>query len=219
MTTPRTPVVLGSGRGTGASTVAAALHAHDGGPWDTAADVIVCAAREDSLLRAERLAVAATRPWLAVVLLRPGPTPARERLATAARRCAGFTVLPWVEQWAGRPTCLDDLRALLGHEPGHLPPALRGYAAGLRTIAAALVHSGQLDHPLPPVVAQPRPDGWPGCAAPTPFAAAAVWRPMMPLRPMAFHGRPLSADPTRGHRDDDPDDEALELAVDLLVGR
>lgn len=153
MSPPRTPVVLGVGQGIGATTLAAALHAHDGGQRDVAADVVVCGGTEESLRRAEALGLGVTRPLLAVVAAGPEGMPGR--LRHTGRRYASTTVLPHVGRWRGLAGPTEEIATLLGLRPELLTPALRAYADGLREIAAGLLRSGLLRHDRPPVVARP----------------------------------------------------------------
>lgn len=229
MTAARTPLVLGLRRATGTTTVATALHARDGGSGAGAADLVICASTEESLLRAEAIAVGGARPWLAVVMVEPGPAPTRARLRLAARRCAGVTLLPHVGRWAVPTRPVDDLTVLLGLRPDHLPQHVRDYAAGLREIAAGLVCTGLLDRARPPVVAVPQAGGPPPpvVRAVLPDRPATVARPTPALRPAGLLlggstrvrvGLASAApDSPVGLGDlDDLDDEALELAVQLV---
>jgi hypothetical protein len=178
-TTPRTPVVLGVTPGCGATTLARALHAHDGGPRDAAADVIVCAGTEESLRRAEMLAVGAERPLLAVVLTGSGPAPARPRLRLAGRRYATVVVVPHVARWASRSASPVDVATLLGIRPERLPREQRSAAAAIRALATALVGTGLLDRPRPPVVARPLPTR--GREAPRPLAVTEIPLVVVPV--------------------------------------
>lgn len=234
MTTSRTPVVLGLHRATGTTTVAAALHAHDGGSRAAAADLVLCAGTEESLLRAGALAVGGARPWLAVVMVGAGRAPARGRLRLASRRCAGFTLLPHVGPWAGLTRPVDDLPMVLGLRPDQVPPPLRAYAAGLRAIAAGLVRTGLLDQARPPVVAAARSGG---ATPPVPVRVVPPGRPAAESRPAlrsssaagfhpvaAAHPTVLPApsrvgSATEPDEPDELDDEALELAVQLIGTR
>lgn len=120
----RPPVIVGYTRGAGASTLAAALHAVDGGLLGLAADIVVC--RAGQLPPDRRMA---------------GPAPLLAVLGTGGDGPSGFarTVrLPQVTPWVGRLDVRADAAAVLTHSPRHLPPELQQYAMALRRIAAAV---------------------------------------------------------------------------------
>jgi hypothetical protein len=217
---PRTPVVLGVTPGCGATTLARALHAHDGGQRDVAADVIVCAGTEESMRRAETLAIGAERPLLAVVLTGSGSGPGRPRLRLAGRRYATVVVVPHVARWAGRSASPDDVATLLGIKPERLPREQRAAAAAIRAVATALVGTGLLERPRPPVVARPLPSRGP--EAPRPLAVAELplvvvpaLRGTVPPRPVVPGRVTLGATGIRiePRIRPDLDDEALEAAL------
>jgi hypothetical protein len=156
----------------GAGSVAAALHAHEGGDDDPAADVVVCA-------DPERAAVVATNrahrlPLLAVTGAGYVRSPSVEA------RFAAVVLLPCVERWVGLSRPAAELSTLLGRPVDHLPPPLRDHARALRLLAAALVRSGQLTDPTPPAALRPRP--------------VTLWRGLQPVerpvavRPVVLHG-------------------------------
>ena len=169
VTRPRVPVVTGLGRGVGTSTVAAALHARDGGTWASAADIVVCHAGGESLRAAEllRLAPFGLRPVLAVVRRGAAPGASRARLSRLEGRFAAVLTLPHVPRWQVLDNSLDDAGELLAQPRERLPPALQGYAAAMHGLAAAVLRTGQLVRPVPPVVIRP---ARPGAAGPGPPA-------------------------------------------------
>jgi hypothetical protein len=181
--TPRTPVVIGLHRRCGASTVAAALHAHEGCGRARAAD-IVCVG-EHAVPSALALITPATgpRPVLAVGAgaMRTGAS-----LGALGARFGAVVVVPHLVCWAGVPPPSEEIAVLLGLQAEHLPQPLRAYAAAMRDIAAAVVGSGQLTSGSPPMVLRPRPSTFP-----VPVTAAPC--------------RPVGPSP-------DLDDEAMEAA-------
>jgi hypothetical protein len=190
MSAVRRPVVTGVTRGSGTSTLAAALHTIDGGlltPGTACeADVLVCRSDEQSLRQAATLACAPSgpRPMLVLAGIAPGiSTP-----AVPAGRFGAVVALPHVRRW-----CAGDARAeaaaVLAYPPERLPPDVRGYAAALHRIVSALVGSGQLQRAVPPLVSRP--------------ATATLWRGLHAPGP-ALPPSPAHADPA------EPDDEALE---------
>lgn len=191
----RVPVIVGLGRGVGTSTVAAALHAHEGDDRDTGADVVVCADPE----RAATVATdrAGRLPLLAVT----GAGYVRSRSVEA--RFGAVVLLPHVGRWAGLARPSDELAALLGQPFDHLPRPLQDYAGALRLLAAALVRSGQLIDPSPPSVLRPR--------------AVALWRGLQPVERAAVVRPVLRTPPTApltavGRPEDSWDDDTLESA-------
>ncbi|HLU57292.1 MAG TPA: hypothetical protein VKZ81_17700 [Pseudonocardia sp.] len=148
----RPPVVTGVTRGAGTSTLAAALHAVDGGvlgPGDAAAaDVLVCGADEPSLRRAAALApqTAGPRP---VLVLTGAARPAR---TVPAGRFGAVLALPRLRRWVGGDARAE-AAAVLAYPPERLPPDVRAYAAALHRIVSALLASGQLQRATPPAVA------------------------------------------------------------------
>jgi hypothetical protein len=185
----RTPVVIGLHQRSGASTVAAALHAHEGCERERAAD-IVCVG-EHALSSALALITPATgpRPVLAVGA---GATNTGAPLRALAARFGAVVVIPHLTCWAGAPAPSEEIAVLLGLQAEHLPPPLRAYAAAMRDIAAAVVGSGQLTSGSPPMVLRPRPSTFPVGAT-------------RPLGRQVVPRRPVSPSP-------DLDDEALETA-------
>ncbi|MFC4950376.1 hypothetical protein [Pseudonocardia sp. GCM10023141] len=153
----RPPLVAGLEAVAGTSTVAAALHGRDGGRCERGADVVVCGARPESLRLAGALEFPPTglRPVLAVALAPSAPPPPLPRLHALDARFGALVLIPFVETWTGPEPSLDEAASVLGHPVEHLPRSLRSYAAALRAITAALLRSGQLHHPRPPV-ARPR---------------------------------------------------------------
>jgi hypothetical protein len=187
----RRPVITGIARGSGTSTLAAALHTIDGGllaPGTAGeADVLVCRSDERSLRQAGALACAASgpRPVLVLTGIAPGiPAP-----PMPPGRFGAVVALPHVRRWFAADA-RTEAAAVLAYAPERLPPDVRGYAAALHRIVAAVVGSGQLQRAVPPLVSRP--------------VSTALWRGLQPAGPAA--PRPGVA---RG-RPGEPDDEALE---------
>ncbi|TWF76776.1 hypothetical protein FHX44_112671 [Pseudonocardia hierapolitana] len=191
MSRVRRPVIAGVTRGSGTSTLAAALHAIDAGllaPGSAGeADVLVCRSDEQSLRQAATLACAPSGPRPVLVLAgiaRGIPIP-----SLPAGQFAAVAVLPHVRRWfAGDARA--EAAAVLAYPPERLPADVRAYAAALHRIVSALVGSGQLQRAVPPLVSRP--------------VTTALWRGL----PAAG---PLVPQPTRP-RDHpvEPDDDALE---------
>jgi hypothetical protein len=222
---PRTPVIAGLSGGAGTSTLAAALHARDGGRRVAAADVLVCRSTEGALRDAAALSgrTEGPPPVLAVTLGTATPTRGlAARLRALEPRFAAVVLLPHVSRWRGLVGCHAEAATVLAAP--HLPRPLRVYAAAVRLVAAAVVATGRLDRAAPPVVPGPRNlelwrDLRPVQRAATirPVLLAAP-RPVVPV-PVAGH-RPAAPAPLRAvHRadtalpeldDDALDDDALE---------
>jgi hypothetical protein len=176
----RVPVVIGLEHGVGASPVTRALDAHEAASGPTrgqdichlAADIAVCSGGA-SLQRAEALRGA---PLMLIVLVddRPPPSPARVRELGACHNAV--IVLPHVPHWADLSHPPDEATVLLAQRPTHLPLVLRGYADGLRLAVAALIRSGTLRRPEPPLL------NWPPTTPPRP---APPPRPLAPRCPTA----------------------------------
>jgi hypothetical protein len=193
MTRVRRPVIVGVGRGCGARTLAAALHAVHGGmlaPGSAGeADVLVCGSDGQSLRQAAAMACAPSgpRPVLVLTPLVPG--------APAFPPPPGFgavIALPHVRRWVAADARAE-AAAVLAYAPERLPPDVRGYAAGLHRIVSALVGSGQLQRAVPPLVSRPAGDAG---------TSATLWRGLHRPAPVA-PPRPVPRTP-------EPDDEALE---------
>ena len=154
MTRCRVPAVRGLDRGVGASTVSRALHAHEGADRPTigdtfTADIAVCAGDASSLRRAESLCGAAV---LLIVLVDDRPPPSAARLRELRARHDAVTVLLHVPHWAGLCPTTTEAAALLAQRPAHLPPVLRDYADALRLAVSALIRTGTLRRPEPPLL-------------------------------------------------------------------
>ena len=211
MTALRVPVVVGLGRGVGTSTVAAALHAHEGTDRDTAADVVVCTDPEQAAavtpVRSGRLPL--------LVVTGDGHAPAPGRLWAVESRFGAVVLLPRVERWAGLAQPADELTTLLGQPYDHLARPLQDYAGALRLLAAALVRSGQLMVPTPPSVLRPRPvELWRGLL---PVERTVPVRPVLLPRPTVLPAAVLPAAVLR-RPDDSWDDDTLE-ASGAVAGR
>ena len=200
MTAVRRPVITGVTRGSGTSTLAAALHAVDGGllaPGSAGeADVLVCRSDEQSLRQVATLACAPSglRPVLVLAGIARGvPTP-----SVPAGQFGAVVVLPHVRRWFGGDARAE-AAAVLAYPPERLPSDVRGHAAALHRIVSALVGSGQLQRAVPPLVSRP--------------VTATLWRGLPAPGPLVPPPTPL--------RDDraEPDDEALEGETpDLVAG-
>lgn len=150
----RVPLVTGISPGVGTSTLAAALHAEDGGLLGQQADVVVCGSATESLRAAARVICPGRgpRPVLAVVGPRVAvPPPVLHTLFGA------IVEIPLVRRWDGRDTPLGEAAEVLAQSPDLLDPPLRPYSTALRAVVAALVGSGQLAASGPPMVIRPRP--------------------------------------------------------------
>lgn len=191
MRSVRRPVITGVIRGSGTSTLAAALHSIDGGllvPGTAGeADVLVCRSDEQSMRQAATLACAPAgpRPVLLLAGIAPGiPTP-----PVPTGLFGAVVVLPHVRRWLGGDA-RGEAAAVLAYPPERLPPDVRGYAAALHRIVSALVGSGQLQRAVPPLVSRP--------------VTTALWRGLPPAGPAV--PRPTLAP----DRPAELDDEALE---------
>lgn len=170
----RAPVVAGVAGGVGASTLAAALHAVDGGRAVAGSrpDVLVC--RADSL----HLAGGRPAPVLVVVADRP-PRLDRTDAGTAV------VVVPDVAAWHGLGA--PEVAGLLALAPAHRPTGLGPYIAALLDVAAALVRSGVLERPAP-------------ASDPAPLVLPAPARPPvapLPVVPLPVVPRPLVSPASR----------------------
>lgn len=215
MTPRRPPVIAGLTGGVGTSTLAAALHARDGGRIDGSdvrADLLVCRSDEASVRHAAALIGRATspRPVLAVTLDTGWPVRGAPR--------AGFSALPsefgsaehpvdvaipYVARWHGLVAPLDEAAAVLAQPAEHLPRPVRAYAGALQLLVAAVVGSGALDHPTPPAVTL-------GTTGP---CGVELWRGLRPVQ-RSIPPRPVPPG--------EPDDDALEadqLPAPVAVGR
>jgi hypothetical protein len=157
MTRCRVPVVLGLDRRVGASTVAAALHAHEGGDKPTigggrTADIVVCSSDASSLQQAEALC---GTPVLLIVLIDDRPPPCAARLGELGAWHGAVTVLPHVPHWAGLRHAPAEAGALLAQRTTHLPLVLCDYADALRLAVSALIRTGTLRRPEPPLLSLP----------------------------------------------------------------
>ncbi|TQM06220.1 hypothetical protein [Pseudonocardia kunmingensis] len=156
MSAVRRPVIVGLARGAGTSTLAAALHATDGGLLRPGAageaDVLLCPSDAASVGHAARLARAPAGPRPVLVLAQaPGPPAAPPR---AIHGFAAVLALPHLARWAGT----DDratAAAVLAFPPDALPPDVASYAAALRRVVDVLTGSGMLDRLAPPLVSRP----------------------------------------------------------------
>lgn len=222
----RAPLVAGLDDRVGTSTVAAALHARDGGRCQRGADVIVCDGRSLRLAGALEFPPSGPRPVLAIALVPGVPTPQLPRLRALDARFGALVLVPYVESWQGDApgrgnddplaSSLSEAAAVLGYPAEQLPRPLRSYAAAIRTIAAAVLRSGQLHRPTPPLARTRTVRLWHGLLP--------VERPTPP-RPVLVAVPP----PARLRRADGPgplvpvhdrtDDEALDAPAEHLTPR
>ncbi|WP_232661791.1 hypothetical protein [Pseudonocardia sp. TRM90224] len=158
--------MTGLSRGSGASTLAAALHAVDAGHRDQHADVLACGAHPEALRLARVVAFppSGPRPVLAVVPVRGAEEPSLE---TLSHRFGAVVLLPHIPEWARASGPPADAALVLGRDVATLTPQLRVLADALRRIVAAVLGSGQLESAVPPMVIRPRP--------------AVLWRGLQPV--------------------------------------
>jgi len=217
----RRPVIVGLSRRTGTSTLAAALHATDGGllrPGTAGeADVLVCPADGPSMRHAARLACAPAGPRPILVLAQaPGPPAAPPR---AAHGFAAVLPLPHLARWAGPPGTGVDTRAtagsVLAFPPEALPPDVASYAAALRRVVEVLTGSGMLDRLAPPLVSRPAATVLRHGLQPLPRSVATA----MPTTPLITTLTTTPAVTWAGARPE-PDDDTLEAGPPpLAAGR
>ncbi len=209
--TPRPPLVVGLHRGAGASTVAAALHAHDdrlcSGWLDRNADIVVCGSDDASLALADALVLASTGPRPLLAVTAGTAVPPRVRLRALEERFGTVVLLPDVARWHGLVRPLDDVGTLLAQPVEHLSRPMRSYASAMRHLAAAVLRSGQLDRDLPPFVGAQVPTT--GRTAPVGLRAVEPWkgpevevraqvRPVLISAPRPVH--PVLVEPRRTGR-------------------
>ncbi|OLT10746.1 hypothetical protein BJF78_05555 [Pseudonocardia sp. CNS-139] len=132
----RPPLIAGVAPGSGTSTLAAALHARDGGvlPQRVAgeADVVVCRAATVRQAAALACSPVGPRPVLAVVLDEAGPDAVAARLAAVRGRFGAVATLPHVPHWAGHDV-REEAATVLALQGTYLLDPVRAYAAALRT--------------------------------------------------------------------------------------
>ncbi|WP_433291907.1 hypothetical protein ACQPZQ_03330 [Pseudonocardia sp. CA-142604] len=225
MSTVRKPVIVGLAAGDGATTLAAALHAHDGGRLEAraarGADIVVC--RRASLRQAATLVCAPARPRpILAVTLGPGdePEPADGLHHPLHQRFETVVALPHVAEWHHLTKTHYDAAAVLAQPPEQLTSPLREHAAALRALVAALVGSGLLARPVPPLLARPSTDLPRAIPVPVmrPVDRATQFQPVLIAAPRPVVPVPVS----RLEPDLEPDDEALEaeaIGEAVAVGR
>ncbi|WP_214401190.1 hypothetical protein [Pseudonocardia lacus] len=178
----RSPLVAGIDAGVGTSTLAAALHARDGGVLAGEADVVVCAATEESLRAAATVACPGSGPR-PVLVVTGGPPAAPVPPAVRTRYCA-VVELPRIDDWA---TAAADV---LGVPTDRLSPPLRSYAEALQTLVSALLGGGLLAASGPPMVIRPRKaEPWRGAALHAVGLPDDLTAPARPRRPAAAPSR------------------------------
>lgn len=210
----RPPVVVGLTAGAGTSTLAAALHARDGGRFEgwsaCAADVVVCPAAQAALRHAATLACAplGPRPLLAVTLGAADDDPMAAALQAVQRRFGAVVVFPRIDRWHDLADSRNDAAAVLAQPPDRLARPLRAYAYALRALVGAVLGSGLLDAPVPPLLTRPRTELL--RAAPRqverPVERSAPFRPVLVAAPRPVVPVPVPVAAT----EPEPDDEALE---------
>jgi hypothetical protein len=213
VSTVRRPVIVGLAAGDGATTLAAALHAHDGGRLEAraarGADIVVC--RQASLGPAATLVCAPARPRpLLAIILGPGEEqePAGGLHHALHQRFGAVVALPHIARWHHLAKAGHDAAAVLAQPPEQLTSPLRELATAMRTLVTALVGSGLLARPVPPLLARPSADRPRAIPVPAirPAERAAHFQPVLIAAP-----RPVVPVPVpRLGPDLEPDDEALE---------
>ncbi|MCO1657250.1 hypothetical protein [Pseudonocardia humida] len=189
-TATRTPLVTGIDTGVGTSTLAAALHARDGGVLSREADVVVCAATEESLRAAAVVACPGSGPR-PVLVVTGGPLAAPLPPAIRTRYCA-VVDLPRIDDWAA------EAGDVLGIPADRLTAPLQSYAEALRALVSALLSGGVLAASAPPMVIRPRAaDPWRGTHRPTPPPPV---RPAAVVGPAESAGSPRPAAAPARHR-------------------
>ena len=213
MSTVRRPVIVGLAAGDGTTTLAASLHAHDGGRLEAraarGADIVVC--RQASLRQAATLVCAPARPRpLLAVILDPGdePEPAGGFHPALHQRFEAVVALPHVVQWHHLTKTHHDAAVVLAQPPEQLTSPLREHAAALRALVAALVGSGLLASRVPPLLARPSTD----LPRPIPVPVVRPAERATQLQPVLIAApRPVVPMPVpRLEPALEPDDEALE---------
>jgi hypothetical protein len=211
----RPPVVVGLVARAGTSTLAAALHARDGGRFEgrsaCAADVLVCPAAQAALWHAATLACAppGPRPLLAVTVGAAEADPTAAVLQAVQRRFGAVVVLPRIDRWHDLADSRNDAAAVLAQPPDRLARPLRAYAAALRALVGAVLGSGLLDAPVPPLLTRPRTEPLRTVPRQVPrrVERSVPFRPVLVAAPRSVVPVPgplAATDPT------EPDDEALE---------
>lgn len=208
MSAVRPPVIAGLAASAGSSTLAAALHARDGGLLGRhghgAADVVACRSTGLAAAAATGGPPSGPRPVLAVLLGPSADDDVTLRAPGLRRRFAAVVLLPHVAAWHGRADVRAEAASALALPSGLLSAPLSAYAAELRVVVEALGTAGLLTRSTPPFVTPPR--------------TVALWRGLHPVeraaprRPVLLHTpRQVPSAPLPGcSRAVEPDDEALE---------
>jgi hypothetical protein len=204
----RRPVIAGLSRRTGTSTLAAALHATDGGllrPGTAGeADVLLCPADAPAVRHATGLACAPTGPRPVLVLAQaPGPPAPPPR---AVHGFAAVLTLPHLLRWTGPAGARATAASVLAFPPEALPPDVAAYAAALRRVVEVLTGSGVLERLAPPLVSRP--------------AAAVLRRGLQPLPRSVATATPATQAVAWTGSWTEPDDDTLEAGPPpLAAGR
>jgi hypothetical protein len=138
------PAVAGVAGGVGTTTVARVLDALDRGVFTgRPAEVLVCRATGESLIRAARAAQlivsqGGPRPVVAVSATSPaGPSrPTSARIRLLEPHTAGVVVLPHVRRWRDLAVPLDEVTGLLSRPLSEVPRVLRRYAVAAELVRA-----------------------------------------------------------------------------------
>ena len=151
-------VVAGVGGGVGTTTIATALGLRDRGVFvGRAADVLVCRAAGDSLIRAGYAAQLAfawgqARPIVAVTAadLSGASRPTAARLRLLEPHTAAVIILPFVRRWRELAAPLDEVRDLLRLPLRDQPRGVRPYAAPRSARGGGIAHRSPAGAPPPP---------------------------------------------------------------------
>lgn len=150
----RQPVIAGVAGGVGTTTLAAALHATDGGVFAgrSPADVLVCRDTVASLGGAHRAVTAAPGRPLLVVVPSTGermPRPARARLEMVTPH-AEVAHVPWVGRWREVTDPWAQAATVLTTAREQLDKPLRGYAQAMQQLRDTVQQRLQAEPPTVP---------------------------------------------------------------------
>ena len=205
----RVPVVVSLTQGGGASTLAAALHADDGGLLEPGtageADILLC--QEPAVRQAAALACAPTGPRPVLALVTAPGVAAGTPPPVLARRFAAVVELPHIGHWAATADVRREAATVLALPVLDLPPPVRRYAAALHRLVAALTESGLLERTSAPLVSRP--------------STGTLWRGLRPVQlpGLAAPIRPVPVPVPLGVWSE-PDDEAIEAEpMPVTAGR
>ncbi|MGH3827343.1 MAG: hypothetical protein ACRDQX_09245 [Pseudonocardiaceae bacterium] len=139
----RRPLVCGVAGGVGTSTIAAALHAQDGGVYhDGPADIIVCRTTSTSITLAHRVVSTVTgMPVLVVVAdgpLRPPPA-VRARLTMVRPHITALVAMPYIPHWREIDEALEQAKLVTRVPRDQVPKLLRPWTAALLQLGDAVL--------------------------------------------------------------------------------